>query len=577
MEQNHSITQNIQNVDLSEIRRQQTTIESSEVEIETEVRKRLSENENASCLWTEFTLFERDNDNGEWTLSDIWCFPHPGTKRMAHTEKYKEMIKGDKQMMLKCNHCQECFPFYKNGSSPAAQEHLQNKHPSHYPFKKPQAKRPYGKVSSADEFTTKANVLLAAVMTSGKQSYNTASNSFLQDLLDHFQSSDTNYIIPSSDSFTQKIIPQMTQKVKEKIKEELNAVEMICATVDGWSKTIDSDSFLSFTIHYFHDGKIKGRVLKLSDRVDAKSADAVSKFINEVIEEYSLQRFVPFVVVTDNNAAVLKGVRDCGLIDIGCPCHRYELAVGDALDECEVFKRIVEKCKRISVMFKRSSTLQQALKGVQNEVYGLTLCVFVAVISRWFTNFDVMKRLYDDSTELESVVKAESLNLAEPLRKNFIDEHTFSNDEKNIMKFIIDALSMVVEKSNFLSSEKKPSLSFILHSHVTLLANLNKIEIIEKPESWINLPTFSVQTTSMTFESFSDFEQSGIDMSNIIEYTPQNKIFDMHEVKKEFIECLTKWLKFHFEEKNSFFDIAVTINLRTNFPEIKVHPNFPFS
>ena len=461
MEQNHSITQNIQNVELSEIRRQTTAIEPTEVDIETEVRKRLSENENSSCLWTEFTLFERANENDPWKLSDIWCFPHPGTKRMAHTEKYNDMIKSEKQMMLKCNHCGETFPFYKNGSSPTAQEHLQEKHPAFYPFKTPQAKRPHGKIANADQFTTKANVLLGAAITTGKQSYNSASNCFLQEFVDHIQSPETNYKVPSPDSFSQKIIPQMTEKVKQKIKEELNLVEMICCTVDGWSKTSDSDSFLSFTIHYFLNGKMKGRVLKLSDRVDSKSSEVVTKFINEVIEEFSLQRFVPFVVVTDNNAAVLKGVRDCGLIDIGCPCHRYELAVGDALSECDVFNRIVEKCKRISVKFKRSSILQQALKGVQNEVFGLTLCVFVAVISRWFTNYDVMKRLYDVSTELEVVVKAEALNLEESLRQNFIDEHTFSEDEKNIMKFIIDALSMIVEKSNLLSSENKPSLSFV--------------------------------------------------------------------------------------------------------------------
>ena len=58
-------------------------------------------------------------------------------------------------------------------------------------------------------------------------------------------------------------------------------------------------------------------------------------------------------------------------------------------------------------------------------------------------------------------------------------------------------------------------------------------------------------------------------MSNIIEYTPQNKIFDMHEVKKEFIECLTKWLKFHFEEKNSFFDKETVILSTVLNPSVK--------
>ena len=274
---------NNREMDFSDIPRHSTTIVIPEDVQEIEIRKRLSEDVNSSVIWTEFNIREKNNQETSWPITDVWNFPHKGKKRMTHTTKYSEMISSDIEMELVCIHCRQAFPFYKNGSSPLAKEHIEKEHPEFLPLKTPPKKRNYSDISSTNSFNKTANILLASFIVTGKYSFNTLSNEFLQQYSDHLQSSNDKYIVPSRDSMVNKIIPTMTNTVISTIKEELKSVHSICATLDGWSRKIDSDSFLSFTIHYLLNGELKRRVLKLSDDCKCHDSDAISAFIRGVI------------------------------------------------------------------------------------------------------------------------------------------------------------------------------------------------------------------------------------------------------------------------------------------------------
>ena len=188
---------------------------------ESEIRKRLSEDINTSYIWSNFTLYEKGNENNKWDLNDVWNIPHQGCKKMVHTEKYKKIIQEKKEMILICNHCGDTFSFYSNGSSPNAKNHMEKVHPELLTFKKPQAKRAYGSIKNADDFKHKANILLASTMVSAKQPFNIVSNEHFRDFVEHIQTETTTYIVPSPDSFSKNIIPDMSKIVIEQIKKEL--------------------------------------------------------------------------------------------------------------------------------------------------------------------------------------------------------------------------------------------------------------------------------------------------------------------------------------------------------------------
>ena len=312
---------------------------------------------------------------------------------------------------------------------------------------------------------------------------------------------------------------------------------------------------------------MKSRVIKLSNEVKTHYSDNIETFLKSVIEEYSLQRFVLFIVVSDHAPNMIKSVKDCGLISIGCSCHKFELIMKSLLDKCDVFKKIVEKCNRISIMIKRNTSLRNAFKDVQETIYGLSLSVITSVITRWFSNYPVMKRLYDIADDLESVIRAESLNLPESMRDLYIEEHSFSESEKMIMKFFIEIIAKIVERSNSLSSEKYPTLSILLYSYCTLVQELNIMKENIDNETYFNIRSFKVETISNTFNGFHEFENSGLAISSILNYNEnENNVFHMKEVKEEFLNSLLESLKDYFEcndfnvKKNEYVILSAILN-----------------
>ena len=349
----------------------------------------------------------------------------------------------------------------------------------------------------------------------------------------------------------------------------MNSVYSISSTLDGWSKSPNSDSFLSFTLHYLLGNEIKGRVIKLSNDSKSHTSFDISLFINSVIEEFQLQRFMPFVLLTDNAANVMKAVKDCNLIAIGDPCHRYDLVIESVLDTCDVFKKLVEKCQRIAVKTKRSGTIQKALKEIQMGLYGMTLKVVVSVPTRWFSNYYMMKRIYDISNELEGIIKAEAITLPIKIRKNFIEEHVLSEGEKMLIQYYLCILEKVLQKSNLLSSETTPSLSLLLHSHFTLLADLRNELTVQSESFYFTMQSYCIKTRLNSFDSFIEFEMSGLNTESIVEYEPTDSVIELNESKNDFVNKLINCLIEKFENYNNILEIDHVVLATVLNPSIK--------
>ena len=161
-------------------------------------------------------------------------------------------------------------------------------------------------------------------------------------------------MLPSKDTITQTIIPKLVERTKDLIKEEIKSSKGICGTLDSWSTKYTNIQFLSFTIHFFDGKEIKSRVLRLSNDFESHKSIHIKDFILSVIDEYNLTPFVPFPLITDNAPDVLHAVNLAGLISVGCACHRLELIIQEVLDQCDLYKTLVNKCQHIAVKFRQS-------------------------------------------------------------------------------------------------------------------------------------------------------------------------------------------------------------------------------
>ncbi|MBR1987861.1 MAG: hypothetical protein IKA36_02355 [Clostridia bacterium] len=442
-----------------------TSIALQKEDVEGEIRKRMKKHEEF-WIWDFFKLIEISSEGEkEWELSNIFAPPLPSKAKPLYKNEFKrELENNQKQWMFECKECKERFLFYASSKySPKAYEHYENVHKQQNDTNVPPAKRKYGTVIKGDEYTNKCNSLVAATLITAKLPYNFVENEEFRLLVEHLQVGNKNeYIVPSKKSFSEIIIPQMTEKVIETIKEDISDVKGVMATLDGWTTRIENDPFISFTLHYVKNYEMKKRVLKMSDLYQSHKSDDIKDFIETTIKEFGLQKYCPMVIMTDNAPNVMKAVKDSGNIAIGCACHRIQNAIKKTLSESELFKFLVDKCNRISNSFKRNGEWNKLLKEVQLEIYEQVMKPKSNVNTRWFSNIDVMKRMMQIKETAEGVVEALSLQLDESVRSNFIKDNTFDKYEIEVIEFILYIMDKLQKMSVLMSSDTFPSLSLLI-------------------------------------------------------------------------------------------------------------------
>lgn len=56
------------------------------------------------------------------------------------------------------------------------------------------------------------------------------------------------YKLPSRKTLSKSLLPQIFNKTKERVKNNLNNAQFIAFTTDGWT-SINNDSFVAVTVH----------------------------------------------------------------------------------------------------------------------------------------------------------------------------------------------------------------------------------------------------------------------------------------------------------------------------------------
>ena len=545
-------------------------VEKEDVEIE--IRKRVIKDEK-SGIWNSYKLVEISKEGERiWELSKIFTNPHPGASRLYYTNDFKSALENtDKQWLLECIKCKERFIFYSSArNSPKAIEHYQNVHAQleNDGNEAPPAKRKYGKVLNGNKKTNELNALVAATIITAKLPHSFVENDNFRALVNQLQSDrkeQEKYEIPCKKSFAETIIPQMKNTVLKTVTEDICDVKGVMATLDGWTTRIENDSFLSFTLHYMKNNEMKKRVLKMSDLCPSHKSDDIKYFIETTIEEFGLKKYSPIVILTDNAPNVIKAVNDSGNISIGCSCHRIQNVIKKVMNECNIFRYLVEKCTRISNSFKRNGEWNNLLKEVQKEIYEKILKPKSNVNTRWFSNLEVMKRILEIKDTIDGVINAFSLRLDVNVRENFIKDNTFDANEVEMIEYFVIILDKLQSMSNMMSSDEFPSLSLLIPEYQKVIRELDK-EIdkfndidIDNDYDIFTLATYSISTKDEQFDNYSLFEESHISYKEIINYDSHQQSYSMKRDKLGFIQCIKSSMIEKFENENNIYENEIII------------------
>ena len=190
----------------------------------------------------------------------------------------------------------------------------------------------------------------------------------------------------------------------------------------------------------------------------------------------------------------------------------------------------------------------------QQEVYGSYLTIVTNVTTRWFSNYYLLCRILELSNEIDGIIKAESEIIKEEYRESFIKEFTLGSDEKMMINYFVGVIKKLLDECNILSSETIPTMSYSISLIRKLKEELKEMSLnleMETTDVTLEMNSFVIRSNERQFTSLIDFEESGFNTNDIIEYSFNGIEQNVHDCKIQFLECLISSIESKFFDGNN--------------------------
>lgn len=266
------------------------------------------------------------------------------------------------------------------------------------------------------------------------------------------QSINPNYKIPDKRVIRYELLPKMFNEAKTKLKRILSEIENLSMTTDTWTSN-SMQSYITITIHFFHENSLKSCVLTTVPLKQSHTADNMKEIVHEILTKWQIRDKI-VCITTDNGQNVCKMVRLLGIRHMPCFAHTLNLVIDDSLcDDIPELKDLIEKCKKIVKFFKQSNVATLSLQQEQRErnpnVEPLQLIQEVS--TRWNSLYYMMKRI---------LKLIDSLTIVQ--RKLPQAPEIITPDEEKTLRDIVLLLDVFEQATKMISGEQYPTSSLII-------------------------------------------------------------------------------------------------------------------
>ena len=210
-----------------------------------------------------------------------------------------------------------------------------------------------------------------------------------QETLQHYSSNLSKcYKIPSRRYMTETVIPQMMERVSEKVNKTLATAEFICLTSDIWTAPKCNDAFISFTAHMLTD-KFEDYcfIIGCKHFPESHTGVHINEYIGLILKQAGIPKSKISALVTDNASNMKLGVSNSELPHIGCFLHVIQLLLHKAILSRDKVKEWVKLFQYIVKHFKKSPAASQKLKIIQIEADRPTNKLSLDMPIRWNSTF----------------------------------------------------------------------------------------------------------------------------------------------------------------------------------------------
>ncbi|XP_077097966.1 E3 SUMO-protein ligase ZBED1-like [Siphateles boraxobius] len=205
---------------------------------------------------------------------------------------------------------------------------------------------------------------------------------------------DSTYTLPSRKALKNMVV-QKYEEEKAKAKAIMQRVEAVSLTADMWT-SFNMDAYLAVTCHYVDDSvKLATVLLGVLPFPELHTAVNISAAMRSLMEEWGIEGKVTSIV-TDAGANMVASVRSLNLRHALCFAHSLNLVVKKSLDATPGLEKLRTRARKVVTFFKTSTTANEKLKEVQEQMNHPVKKLIQEVDTRWNSTFLMLQRLYEE-------------------------------------------------------------------------------------------------------------------------------------------------------------------------------------
>lgn len=316
------------------------------------------------------------------------------------------------------------------------------------------------------------------------------------------------YTLPKGIHFSHKVVPQLHQRMKAKVKDSLENIEgnVVHCTADIWSRKFSTSSYLSLTGHWIVQNT-SGFVAATHKRVSAllnmqvidteHTAAHILQHLQELVEDWQTMvphRFTVGFFVTNNTCNMVKAMSESGFEHVRCMAHSLHLIVTAAIEECHGVVSVINTARQITNTVHMSNKALAKLHEMQEQL-GLTVAALIHDMpTRWNTALFMLQRLLEQKEALNAMAKVMNLG-------GSVSEHQWT-----LMEAIVTVLEPFEEATRTVCQDETsissviPCIQALRASLTELLANKDVSDLLETRKLVVSLQTHLEEHFQHVFE-----------------------------------------------------------------------------
>ncbi|XP_060786487.1 zinc finger BED domain-containing protein 4-like [Neoarius graeffei] len=210
------------------------------------------------------------------------------------------------------------------------------------------------------------------------------------------------YALKSEKFYRTEKVPEIHTKVVHKIKaliQPKNAGFPLSFTTDCWSGP--TESLMSLTCHFIDKDWVRKQVLLNTTVMEGShTGDYIKEKFLGMLEQWNIARDRVGLVLHDNGANMVKGMRLAEVPDLSCTAHQLQLVIHDGLACQRAVIDTIAMVKTCVTHFQHSVLAKDHLQKIQKELGLPEHQLIQAVPTRWNSTLHMLQRALEQKRAL---------------------------------------------------------------------------------------------------------------------------------------------------------------------------------